>query len=156
MLKNKKGFKNERLLAASALTIGAVLAISASAQAETNYTYYGYDMDNDGYLEETEYVRYSYDLIDYDDDGVIDEGEWDDYTSVWYDPYDIDYGYGNAFSDYDVDNDGNLEMNEYTTAYDDNLYDMWDIDGDGYVEAYEYDQVASTYIDYDDDGLYEW
>lgn len=143
-------------LAASALAFGAVVSLSPTVNAaDYDYTYYGYDTDNDGFLEETEYVGYSYDLIDYDDDDLINESEWSDYTSIWYEPYN-DVDYTGTFTSYDLDGDGYIEYSEYETNYDSDLYTAWDIDNDGYIEDYEYNTAANMYVDYDNDGLYEW
>lgn len=153
MFISKNTFKS--LLAGAALTFGAAVTLSAPAQATTtNYTYAGYDTDNDGYLEEVEYVRYSYDLIDRDDSGMIDSKEWDDYTSVWYDPYDVTYT--GEFEYYDTDNDGFIEVSEYENAYDEDIYQAWDTDNDGFVEVEEYNTAASTYEEHDDEGLFDW
>jgi len=143
------------LLAGTALTLGSVLILSAPSEAAT-YDYSYYDADNDGYLEMVEYVDYSYDLIDYDNSNTIDRTEWQDYQTVWYDPYTVEYDTDYGFDYYDVDNDGYLEYAEYEEAYDPDLYDAWDEDDDGLIDDDEYETVGTTYVDYDDDGLYEW
>lgn len=150
-----KKFKYSMLMAGTAVSLGAIVGLSSPAHAD--YTYYGYDTDNDGYLEEDEYVDYSYDLIDTDGDNYIDETEWDNYTSIWYEPYDdIDYDTQYDFEYYDTDNDGYIEITEYENAYDNEIYEAWDTDNDGYVEYEEYNTAATMYSDYDVDGLYEW
>ena len=109
-------------LIAGSILSGGALSLSP-AHADYAYSYYGYDHDNDGYLEENEYVDYSYGLIDYNEDGYIDEDEWDSYIDVWYDPYDLSYDATYDFDYYDTDNDGFIELTEYEAAYDEVLRD---------------------------------
>jgi Ca2+-binding EF-hand superfamily protein len=158
MIDQKRLKKLGAYCSALALVTGFALTVPAqTAQADYSATYYGYDTDNDGYLEETEYVDYSYDLIDYDNDGYISDTEWNDYTSVWYEPYDdLNYDTAYDFDYYDTDNDGYLEYSEYSEAYDSELYNAWDADSDGYVEYSEYSDLYDVYDDYDYDGLYDW
>lgn len=136
------------------LVLGTASIIGASPAKAYQDAFYVYDTDNDGYIEETEYVSYSYDVIDWDNDGYISDDEWDYYTSVWYEPY--DYNVSNSFTYYDTDNDGFIEIAEYNSAYDDRIYDSWDIDNDGYLETVEYNQLTNTYSTYDYDDVYTW
>lgn len=96
-------------------------------------------------------------MIDYNDDNYIDEQEWNDYTTIWYEPYDnVSYNNTYDFNYYDTDNDGYIEVSEYEAAYDNSLYEAWDTDNDGYIDYFDYDTTANMYVDYDNDGLYEW
>ena len=142
---------------AIAMLAGGALTLTPQDAGAYYSNFYAYDADNDGYIEETEYINYSYNMIDYDQDGYIDENEWDYYTSVWYEPYDaISYDTSYDFDYYDTDSDGFLEVSEYDQAYDRNIYDAWDADNDGYLEVTEYDRLSNTYSTYDYDNSYIW
>ncbi len=129
--------------------------IVATNTTKTVTDTYKFDANNNGILDQDEYVTYSYTMIDRDDDGVVDDVEWNDYTKLWYQPVDVKPR-ADAFVSYDVDGDGYIDATEYKKAYDVNLYNSWDANSDGSVQMSEYQTMTTTYHDLDNDGLYEW
>lgn len=108
-------------------------------------------------MNRDQYVVYSYEMIDYDHDGMIDDGEWRDYTTIWYQPYDIHHDHEtHTFVSYDVNGDGYIDSTEYNNAYDVDLFTAWDVDNSGTIDAKEYTTVTTTYRDLDKDGVYDW
>lgn len=138
------------LMLTAALSVYGLAGIPSAHAVDYDY----YDYDGDSYWNEDEWVDYSYDAIDYDDDGFINDTEWNEYTTTWYEPFDTTYDYDLGY--YDTNEDGLLDENEYTEAYDADLYDSWDLDNDGYFDENEYNTVYNAYGDYDEEGLFDW
>lgn len=134
----------------SSILIATLLLFGSPANA----AYTAFDNNDDGLLDENEYVDYSYDVIDYNDDGLLDDDEWYDYSSVWYEPYDIDYD--SDLGAFDADNDGYIDEDEYADNYDSDLFNEWDADNSGFVDDKEYEEVATLYDDADEDGLFDF
>lgn len=130
-------------------------SMTSSTYVTPTYSYVAYDTNRDGRMNEDEFMTYSYNNIDVNSDNLIDENEWNDYTSIWYEPYDIDADTA-EFSSYDTDNDGFIEMSEYESSYDSDLYTYWDSDNDGFIETNEYEQVANNYVQVDTNDVYTW
>ena len=116
---------------------------------------YKFDANENGILDQNEYVAYSYTMIDHDGDGLIDDVEWNDYTTIWYEPVDVEPD-NERFTAYDLDGDGYIDTTEYEQAYDADLYEAWDSDNDGTVRMSDYETITRTYHDLDNDGLYDW
>lgn len=116
---------------------------------------YKFDANQNGILDQDEYVAYSYTMIDHDGDGLIDDVEWDDYTTIWYEPLDVKPR-GDSFASFDLNSDSYIDATEYQQAYDANLYQAWDSDNDGTIRMSDYETITRTYHDLDNDGLYDW
>lgn len=129
--------------------------IVATTTTRTITDTYKFDTNQNGILDEDEYVAYSYTMIDHDGDGVIDEVEWHDYTTIWYEPVNVTPRSG-SFASFDLNGDGYIDATEYQQAYDVNLYRAWDSNNDGTVRMSDYEAMTRTYYDLDNDGLYEW
>lgn len=129
--------------------------IVATNTTRTTTDIYKFDSNQNGVLDENEYITYSYTMIDHDGDGMIDDVEWNDYTEIWYEPVEIKPDSA-TFTSYDLDGDGYIDVTEYENAYDVDLYQAWDVNNDGHVRMSEYETITTTYHDLDNDGLYEW
>lgn len=149
--------KNKFLTAAGALALiaGATfLPLSAMAQDFTvnpAFSDYGsWDLNDDGRIIEEEFSLNSYSVMDRDQDALISEDEWNDYTSNWFDPYEVNYG---DFEYYDTDQSGKIDEREYSYVLEDtDLYAYWDYDSDGYVADTEYYDAINVYAGYDSDS----
>lgn len=85
----------------------------------------------------------SFTFQDANDDGKISQDEY--YSTL------SDAG---IYSDWDLDNDGFIEENEFNEIGFDYDYDLWDADNNGYLDAGElYDSYYDTY---DDDENGHW
>jgi hypothetical protein len=129
--------------------------IVATNTTKTVTDTYKFDTNNNGILDEDEYVIHSYTMIDHDGDGMIDDVEWKDYNTHWYGPVGLKPR-SESFTAYDLNADGYLDGTEYQQAYDADLYRAWDTDKDGVVRTSDYEAMTTTYHDLDNDGLYEW
>lgn len=58
-----------------------------------------------------------------------------------------------AYNEWDLDNDGRLEEEEFEAAVDVGLFDSWDINDDGWIEDQELSHGVFDSFDNDDDGL---
>ena len=118
--------------------------------------YVAYDMNKNNYLEPDEYMTYSYHVIDLNDDDVVTEEEWNSYTTVWYEPLDVERTKVEAFTSYDVDGDGDIDFTEYSEGPETYVFTSWDADGNGYIDADEYNSVVTEYRTVDENNIYVW
>lgn len=123
---------------------------------------YGYDEDNNGFIEKDEMVSYMYRLTDENNDGVITDDEFQtSYAMTYYadqnnmDSADVETTDTKMTMSYwDKDKDDTLDTSEMETLVSDaGIYKQWDYDADGRVSV---DELArGTFRAYDDnnDGM---
>lgn len=106
-------------------------------------TFKVWDVDDDEKLSEEEwnkgydyhygnYVTHSYSDIDVDDDGYIQYVEYDEYLND-----------GDYFSDWDLNQNANLDEEELARG----IFNHWDIDKSGFLEHDEYEEFDTYYLD---------
>lgn len=146
-------FKDATIKTLTAAVLGAGLAmypLSADADVDApEYkmdTFHDWDADQSGALDFNEYRTFAFSTADWDNDGVLEDTEWVKYTEFYYDPFDLRY---EAFSYYDTDGDGFIERTEFTQLPHDDLYSLWDYDDNDYVDMADWDHVTAYYTDYE-------
>lgn len=116
-----------------------VIALSA-CDTEPDYAAYDtWDADRDEIIEEDEFQT-TYRETDYfeawdvDGDSVVEVAEWETGVNNYYPVY--DYETNGDFDDWDVNQDNELDEDEFVTG----TYRLWDTDNDGKIEAVEYQE----------------
>lgn len=110
-----------------------------------------WDLDDDGWLDEDEYYTATYNWVDVDGDG-IDETEWDEgYNNLY-----GDYVALEDFDDYDLDDDGIIDEDEWTEGWaDTEWFGDYDVDDDQLVSTDEFNEGLFDIYDEDDDELWD-
>ncbi len=112
------------------------------------FAYEEWDLDASGVLEERELSEGLFESFDANDDDLISNDEWG-VTEFYFTGN--DYG---AFNEWDLNNDGRLDNEEFEAVVDDvGLFDSWDINDDGLIEDQELSSGVFDSFDADDDGL---
>ena len=84
-------------------------------------------------------------MADWDNDGYLEDTEWVSFTETFHDDWDLDQ---EAYAEYDTDGDGMIEFVEYADAANDaDLIDDWDFNDDDAVDPEDWDQVRVKYYD---------
>lgn len=127
-----------------------------------------WDTDENGYFNDREFYVFLYRLWDHSHDGNISEEEWKEGITHMEGYDENEHG---TFKDWDADNNGKVDFNEFTTDLKDNNYfrsldmnedqklsdqevanaviQIWDEDDDGNIERIEYGNWSAR-LDEDD------
>lgn len=107
-----------------------------------------WDSDDDNYLNDNEFYTTYYSWIDTDNDNRIDQNEW----NVGYNNLYGDYGTVEDFGEYDLNDDGFLDDNEWFEGWgDSNWFSDYDLNDDELVDNDEWDEGLFGLWDEDDD-----
>ena len=108
--------------------------------------YDDWDADDDGLLSDNELNEGIFNTYDADNDGILNNEEYDAWNTAWGGDYDY-------YDAWDVNNDDVLDYDEYYAGIGEaGVYNDWDVDNDGlFSEDEVYDGLYTTW-DADADG----
>ena len=108
-----------------------------------------WDSNSDGNLDDNEFYDTSYGWVDSDNDELINEEEWDEGFNNLFG----DYGTEEDFTEYDVNNDGSLDEDEWFQGWgDSDWFNDFDANDDSYVDNNEWETGLFDNWDENDDG----
>ncbi len=108
----------------------------------------GFDDDESGAIDPTEFRSAMVDLVS-PDNGPVQDSRFDRTLADWYDGFEE-----SVVFDWDTNGNGELERSELSTVLeDDRLFATWDDDADGMVERDEYTNNLFDTWDDNDDGV---
>lgn len=108
-----------------------------------------WDRNDNGRIEEDEYVTAHFSLIDLNRDGVITRNEWESSGRFW-----LEDDYPVGFSRWDIDGDERINRDEFARRLDTNtVFQRWDADSSDALNKEEVMAGIHGSWDADGDGL---
>ncbi|MEQ8798866.1 MAG: hypothetical protein RJQ08_14285 [Salinisphaeraceae bacterium] len=108
-----------------------------------------WDRNDNGRIEEDEYVTAHFSLIDLDRDGVITSNEWESSGRFW-----LEDDYPVGFSHWDIDGDERINRDEFACRLETKtVFQRWDADSSDSLNEKEVMAGIHGSWDADDDGV---
>ncbi len=166
--------RNRNLLIIRSAAMAAMLAVPAAVHAQDSWsntdwdsdsnmelnesefnaglsesgTYNAWDSDETAGLSEGEFATGMYSDWDADNDRQISEEEFNAGSERWYGS-----DYEGTFANYDTDESGFVDTNEFGSSWDNDYYAGWDTNDDSLLDENEFNTGVYGTVDTDDDKV---
>lgn len=108
-----------------------------------------FDPNGDNALQENEFYEHAFGAWDVNNDNIVDPLEFNTYSGPWFTA-----GVAGTFDDWDDNEDGAINLDEFVAEADDEgLFDEWDENDDGALAENEYVAAAFERADIDRDQV---